>query len=77
MIYTKGSPHVVECQAGQKIWVCRCGRTGNAPFCDGSHKQVEGVTPYPHAADKDGKVWLCGCGKSANIPFCDGTHKSL
>lgn len=22
------------------IALCRCGKTGNAPFCDGSHKNV-------------------------------------
>jgi CDGSH-type Zn-finger protein len=25
---------------GNEIYLCRCGGTKNAPFCDGSHKKV-------------------------------------
>jgi CDGSH-type Zn-finger protein len=24
----------------QKIWLCGCKRSANAPFCDGSHKKI-------------------------------------
>jgi CDGSH-type Zn-finger protein len=24
----------------QKVWLCGCKRTGNKPFCDGSHKKL-------------------------------------
>ena len=75
-MYTKNSPYQVPVQAGKTVFICQCGKTKNAPFCDGSHgSQNTGITPLAHTADKDGSIWVCGCGKTQNKPFCDGSHK--
>jgi CDGSH-type Zn-finger protein len=74
-MYDKGSPYRVEMTNGQTAYICRCGKTGNAPFCDGTHKSLPDVTPLAHTADKDGAAYVCGCGRSGKLPFCDGSHK--
>jgi len=35
----------VAVAGGSKLALCRCGATGNAPLCDGSHKRVGYVSP--------------------------------
>ena len=70
------SPSVVELEAGKKYWWCRCGRSKNQPFCDGSHEETS-FSPVELTVEETKKYALCRCKRTKNKPFCDGTHKSI
>ncbi len=69
-------PGKVELEAGKDYFWCRCGRSKNQPFCDGTHASTD-ITPLKFTAEKSGPAALCQCKSSANAPFCDGTHATL
>lgn len=67
----------VEVEAGKDYYWCTCGLSKNQPFCDGSHKVLEGAAPLKWTATESKKVYFCGCKQTGNAPMCDGSHKRI
>jgi glutamate synthase domain-containing protein 2/CDGSH-type Zn-finger protein len=67
-------PAETELKAGQEYHWCKCGRSGNQPLCDGSHRGTE-FTPLAFTPDEEQTAYLCQCKHTSTPPYCDGSHK--
>jgi len=75
-IVADNKPAAVTLNKNEEYYFCKCGRSNNQPFCDGSHAGTS-FTPLAFTAEQDGEAYLCVCKHTANAPFCDGSHKQF
>jgi CDGSH iron-sulfur domain-containing protein 3 len=67
-------PYIRTEESGEQYW-CRCGKTANEPYCDGSHERLNtGKMPLRVKIEDAKKVAWCGCRETKNPPYCDGSH---
>jgi len=69
-------PKGVQLEQGREYYFCRCGRSKDQPFCDGSHEGT-GIEPLAFTARETGEAWLCRCKQSKDFPYCDGRHDQV
>lgn len=75
-IVADNKPLGIELSQGEEYYYCRCGRTKNQPWCDGSHAGT-GITPLPFKAEETGEAYVCMCRQTGNPAYCDGSHAKL
>ena len=69
-------PATVQLNESETYLWCRCGKSKNQPFCDGTHHGGKNK-PLLCQAKRTGQVKLCNCKHTRTSPFCDNSHLKL
>lgn len=75
-VIANNQPARVNLSTDQEYYFCRCGRSQDQPFCDGSHNGTS-FEPLAFTPQKEGEAFLCNCKHSGNQPYCDGAHNQF
>src|SRR5215813_5011952 len=68
-------PTIVK-QVSKSVAYCRCTRTKNPPFCDGSHV-VTSITPHVLEFDEPVTIAISRCWKTKDYPFFHGSLRRI
>jgi CDGSH iron-sulfur domain-containing protein 3 len=69
-------PAVIRVEPGKIYSWCSCGLTKETPFCDSTHKNIEGMPlrSVKVVFEKEEEIFFCQCKKTKTPPFCDDSH---
>jgi CDGSH iron-sulfur domain-containing protein 3 len=72
-------PAIIKVQPGKVYSWCTCGLTATEPFCDNTHRNIDGggYRSIKVVFDKEEEVFFCQCKTTKTPPFCDDSHLTV